>query len=145
MVRGGATVTWVPFEQGHELGTGGPKRYDEPGGKKVPVFKESRLGLRDQLNDIIRIPIGRIFEEQRKDRGVGDLKRHLQKRMDTLEHWFEHIGKWALAFGYFIPGVRHLTAIAAGSSGFPFPVFAKYAYGGALLWTETGNLTIPRR
>jgi membrane protein DedA with SNARE-associated domain len=70
-------------------------------------------------------------------RFAGDhyLKRHLQKGMDTLQHWFERIGKWALTFGYFIPGVRHLTAIGAGSSGFPFPLFARYAYGGAILWT----------
>ena len=70
-------------------------------------------------------------------RFAGDhfLKRHLQKGMDNLEHWFEKIGKWALVFGYFIPGVRHLTAIGAGSSGFPFPEFATYAYGGAILWT----------
>jgi membrane protein DedA with SNARE-associated domain len=67
--------------------------------------------------------------------GEHFLKRHLQKGIDTLEHWFERIGKWALAFGYFIPGVRHLTAIGAGSSGLPFPVFARYAYGGAILWT----------
>jgi len=70
-------------------------------------------------------------------RFAGDhyLKRHLKKGMDKLEHWFERIGKWALTFGYFIPGVRHLTALGAGSSGFPFDVFAKYAYGGAILWT----------
>ena len=67
--------------------------------------------------------------------GEHYLKRHLKKGMDTLEHWFERIGKWALAFGYFIPGVRHLTAIGAGSSGFPFHEFARYAYGGAILWT----------
>jgi membrane protein DedA with SNARE-associated domain len=70
-------------------------------------------------------------------RFAGDhyLKRHLRKGMDTLELWFERIGKWALAFGYFVPGIRHLTAIGAGSSGFPFPEFARYAYGGAILWT----------
>jgi membrane protein DedA with SNARE-associated domain len=70
-------------------------------------------------------------------RFAGDhyLKRHLQKGMDRLEHWFEQIGRWALAFGYFIPGVRHLTAIGAGSSGLPFHVFAWYAYGGAIVWT----------
>jgi membrane protein DedA with SNARE-associated domain len=70
-------------------------------------------------------------------RFAGDhyLKRHLQKGMDNLEHWFEKIGKWALVFGYFVPGVRHLTAIGAGSSGFPFREFATFAYGGAILWT----------
>jgi len=60
---------------------------------------------------------------------------HLQKSMTNLEHWFEKIGKWTLAFGYFVPGVRHLTALAAGSSGFPFREFMPFAYGGAVIWT----------
>ena len=70
-------------------------------------------------------------------RFAGDhyLKRHLKKSMETLEHWFERIGKWALALGYFVPGIRHVTAIGAGSSGFPFPLFARYAYSGAVVWT----------
>jgi membrane protein DedA with SNARE-associated domain len=70
-------------------------------------------------------------------RFAGDhyLKRRMRKGMQTLERWFEQIGKWALVFGYFVPGIRHVTAIGAGSSGLPFPVFASYAYGGAILWT----------
>jgi membrane protein DedA with SNARE-associated domain len=63
------------------------------------------------------------------------LHKHFHKGMVQLEKWFERIGKWALAFGYFIPGVRHFTAIGAGSSEFPFPLFARYAYSGAILWT----------
>ncbi len=63
------------------------------------------------------------------------LAHHLSKGKDRLEHWFERSGRWVLVFGYFIPGVRHLTAIGAGSSGFPFAVFARYAWGGAVLWT----------
>ena len=54
-----------------------------------------------------------------------------------VEHWFERSGRWVLTFGYFIPGVRHFTAIVAGSSRLPLPVFARYAYGGALIWTTT--------
>jgi membrane protein DedA with SNARE-associated domain len=63
------------------------------------------------------------------------LHKHFHKGMVQLEMWFERIGKWALTFGYFIPGVRHFTAIGAGSSEFPFPLFARYAYSGAILWT----------
>lgn len=63
------------------------------------------------------------------------LHKHFPRGMEQLEKWFERIGKWALAFGYFIPGVRHFTAIGAGSSEFPFGLFARYAYSGALLWT----------
>ena len=63
------------------------------------------------------------------------LHKYFSKGIVELERWFERIGKWALAFGYFIPGVRHVTAIFAGSSEFPFGLFARYAYSGALLWT----------
>jgi membrane protein DedA with SNARE-associated domain len=54
-----------------------------------------------------------------------------------VEQWLERSGKWTLTFGYFIPGVRHLTAIVAGSTELPPPTFAVYAYGGAALWSLT--------
>ena len=52
-----------------------------------------------------------------------------------VERWLERSGKWMLTFGYFVPGVRHLTAIVAGSSQLPVRVFATYAYSGAALWS----------
>jgi len=42
-----------------------------------------------------------------------------------------------LMFGYFIPGVRHVSAIAAGSADFTYPQFARFAYPGAVLWCTT--------
>lgn len=51
--------------------------------------------------------------------------------------WFERMGKWALTLGYFVPGLRHVTALIAGSSGLGYYTFAIYAYGGALIWTGT--------
>ena len=60
-----------------------------------------------------------------------------QERVARVEHWMEHSGRWALAFGYFIPGVRHITAIIAGSSELPAPIFAAAAYSGAALWSLT--------
>jgi membrane protein DedA with SNARE-associated domain len=54
-----------------------------------------------------------------------------------VEAWFEHSGRWLLTFGYFIPAVRHFTALVAGSSGLPAPVFARYAYSGAAIWAAT--------
>ncbi len=36
--------------------------------------------------------------------------------------------------GYFIPGVRHLTAYFAGVSNLTLWRFCLYAYGGALIW-----------
>jgi membrane protein DedA with SNARE-associated domain len=51
--------------------------------------------------------------------------------------WFERFGTWTLLIGYFIPGVRHLTAVIAGTSKERYLLFAIYAYSGALLWVTT--------
>ncbi len=60
-----------------------------------------------------------------------------EARMDRVEAWFERGGKWTLPIGYFVPGVRHLTAIVAGSSRLPLHVFALYAWAGGLVWSAT--------
>lgn len=57
--------------------------------------------------------------------------------LERVERWFEHGGTWTLTIGYFVPGVRHLTALVAGSSRLPFPIFARFAYPGAVAWTLT--------
>ncbi len=51
--------------------------------------------------------------------------------------WFDRIGHWALTIGYFIPGVRHFTAYAAGISELSPRTFAIYAYSGSLIWVST--------
>jgi len=53
---------------------------------------------------------------------------------DRAHHWFERFGGLLLMFGYFIPGVRHCTAIAAGSAPLEYRTFAAFAYTGAVLW-----------
>lgn len=55
---------------------------------------------------------------------------HVQK----AHAWFDRVGHWGLTFGYFIPGVRHLTAFAAGMSDVTPRQFALFAYSGGLLW-----------
>lgn len=57
-----------------------------------------------------------------------------QARLDRAHRWFDRVGKWALPLGYFVPGVRHFTAIAAGVSEMGFGEFALFAYGGATVW-----------
>lgn len=80
--------------------------------------------------------IGRTF-------GLGVVDRfgkwlHITRAdLARVEGWFEHSGRWLLTFGYFIPGVRHFTAIVAGSSRLPVAVFARFAYAGAALWALT--------
>ena len=44
-------------------------------------------------------------------------------------------GKWALMLGYFVPGIRHLTALVAGAAGLKFSRFAVFAYAGAAIWS----------
>ena len=56
------------------------------------------------------------------------------ERLARAHSWFERIGHWALTFGYFIPGVRHLTAYAAGMSEVAPHQFALFAYSGTVLW-----------
>jgi len=59
------------------------------------------------------------------------------RKVDATRGWFERTGRWGLVVGYFVPGVRHLTALVAGSVGLPFPQFATFAWLGAALWCCT--------
>ncbi|MGA2148405.1 MAG: DedA family protein [Bryobacteraceae bacterium] len=51
--------------------------------------------------------------------------------------WFRRVGHWGLTFGYFVPGVRHLTAYAAGMSALEPGQFALFAYPGGAMWVAT--------
>lgn len=48
--------------------------------------------------------------------------------------WFKDSGKWLLALSCFVPGLRHIAPIIAGSASLEFRVFAAFAYPGAALW-----------
>src|SRR5215470_3641592 len=54
--------------------------------------------------------------------------------LDRAQDWFRRFGGWLLTFGYFIPGVRHVTAIAAGSGCLEYHRFAVFAYTGGIVW-----------
>lgn len=69
---------------------------------------------------------------KRYGRWVGINEQNLQKAHD----WYEYMGKWTLTFGYFIPGVRHVTGIFAGMTELEYPKFALFAYSGAFLWAS---------
>ena len=60
-----------------------------------------------------------------------------QDKIDRVQKWLEHTGRWGLFFGYFVPGVRHVTALVAGTSRLRYPVFAAFAYKGGLFWCST--------
>ncbi|HYW42919.1 MAG TPA: DedA family protein [Bryobacteraceae bacterium] len=59
-----------------------------------------------------------------------------EEHVNKAHAWFERVGHWGLTFGYFVPGVRHLTAYAAGMSLVGAPQFALFAYTGAVLWVS---------
>jgi membrane protein DedA with SNARE-associated domain len=65
----------------------------------------------------------------------GYLIRLTDKRVQEVDDWFERRGKWALVLGYFVPGFRHLTALAAGASKLRYFTFAPFAYSGAFVWS----------
>jgi membrane protein DedA with SNARE-associated domain len=56
------------------------------------------------------------------------------RRLARTHIWFQRAGEWLLAFGYFIPGVRHFTALVAGPSELEFFRLARMAWFGAAVW-----------
>lgn len=59
------------------------------------------------------------------------------ERLEKAHNWFERFGKWTLLIGYYIPGIRHITGFAAGSTYLKYWEFAVFAYTGALIWVTT--------
>jgi membrane protein DedA with SNARE-associated domain len=57
------------------------------------------------------------------------------ERFQRLQERLHRHGGWVLGLGYFVPGVRHWVAIAAGIIKFPPADFALFAYAGALAWS----------
>jgi membrane protein DedA with SNARE-associated domain len=70
-------------------------------------------------------------------RKIGPLLRLKPEHLSEVQTWFARWGKYTLIIGYFVPGVRHFTAIVAGSSKLPMAVFALFAYSGALIWSSS--------
>jgi membrane protein DedA with SNARE-associated domain len=75
--------------------------------------------------------------------GVGAVHRYgkyihfTEDRLAYVHRWFDRIGHWMLVAGYYITGVRHLTAVVAGMSKLEFPTFMAYAWTGGALWVTT--------
>jgi membrane protein DedA with SNARE-associated domain len=62
------------------------------------------------------------------------MRKHSGRYLERVSQWFEHYGHWTLFFGYFVIGVRHFTAVVAGTSKMDLKHFALYAYTGGLIW-----------
>jgi membrane protein DedA with SNARE-associated domain len=67
----------------------------------------------------------------------GRYLRITEDHVHKAHAWFARVGHWGLTFGYFVPGVRHLTAYAAGMSDVEPHQFALFAYPGGCLWVAT--------
>lgn len=59
------------------------------------------------------------------------------QKMEHVHDWFNRVGRWGLTFGYFLPGIRHLTAFTAGTSKLKLSVFALFTYTGGFIWSVT--------
>ncbi|MFD3449858.1 DedA family protein [Microbacteriaceae bacterium 4G12] len=60
-----------------------------------------------------------------------------EEKIDRTHQLFHKFGPFLLFIGYFIPGVRHVTAYLAGVMRMPFYKFMLYAWSGALVWNIT--------
>src|SRR5579864_2398044 len=75
--------------------------------------------------------------------GVGAVHRYgkyihfTEDRLAYVHRWFDRIGHWMLVAGYYIAGVRHITAVVAGMSRLGFPTFMAYAWSGGAMWVTT--------
>jgi membrane protein DedA with SNARE-associated domain len=98
------------------------------------AFVSALLGSASGIS--VSYTLGRVFGMALIHR-FGKYLHVTPERLNQAHAWFERIGHWALTFGYFIPGVRHLTAYAAGISSLEPPRFALFAYMGSVLWVST--------
>jgi membrane protein DedA with SNARE-associated domain len=86
------------------------------------------------------ITVGYLLGRILGDRFVKKYSTKLHLDYDHIQNarnLYNRYGKFVLVAGYFVPGVRHLTAIMAGASLMPYGVFALFAYAGAFFWTVT--------
>ena len=84
----------------------------------------------------ISYTLGRTFGLKLIHR-YGRYLRIKEEHVTQAHAWFERVGHWGLTFDYFIPGVRHLTAFAAGMSNLAPHQFAVFAYSGAVIWVAS--------
>ncbi|GGG04373.1 DedA family protein [Paenibacillus abyssi] len=59
------------------------------------------------------------------------------EKLMKSEKWFQRFGKIAVTIGFFIPGVRHFTALSAGINKWSYRTFLIYAIPGGIAWAVT--------
>jgi membrane protein DedA with SNARE-associated domain len=68
---------------------------------------------------------------------VGPFERRLNRcpTLARIEAWSRKFGPWSIVLAFFTPGLRHISAIAAGATRLEFKRFAPFAIGGACVWS----------
>ncbi len=101
-----------------------------------PVFTFSMALLGSATGITVSYLLGRVYGLKL----VHKYGRHVhltEERFAKIHNWFERIGRWSLFLGYYVAGVRHFTAMVAGASDLEYPVFAAFAYCGAITWVAS--------
>ncbi|SCC13464.1 membrane protein DedA, SNARE-associated domain [Fictibacillus enclensis] len=60
-----------------------------------------------------------------------------EEKITKTQSYFQRYGSVMILFGYFVPGIRHVSAYLAGFSAMGFKKFAVYAYSGGIIWSFT--------
>ncbi|MDQ6601060.1 DedA family protein [Bacillus salipaludis] len=60
-----------------------------------------------------------------------------EPRIVKTKKLYSKLGPYLLIIGYFIPGVRHITAYLAGINSYSIKKFSLFAFAGAALWCIT--------
>lgn len=60
-----------------------------------------------------------------------------EERVNRTKRLFNKLGPFLLFIGFFIPGVRHITAYLSGINCYKYKKFALFAYLGAFTWCLT--------
>ena len=103
--------------------------------RPVPTFFSALAGSMSGIT--LSYIIGRTAGWKVLHSRFGKLLHISEGRIQRVHDWFDRIGHWALLIGYYIAGVRHFTAIVAGTSKLEYRSFALFAYSGAILWVST--------
>jgi membrane protein DedA with SNARE-associated domain len=66
----------------------------------------------------------------------GWIVRITPHRLERVNQWFARYGRWTLASGYFVPGLRQAVPYAAGMTGTGIWTFCLCAFSGGLVWAS---------
>jgi len=87
------------------------------------------------LGDLTGYAIGR-FGGQKLLRSFGPYVKLTPERLDAIEAQFRKAGPWIVVVARFLPGLRQVNGLVAGSLAMPWHHFLGAQVVGALLWTS---------